>query len=1198
VVRDAVVSVLGGKGRLAMDKPVISVIVPVYNVEKYIRQCVESVRGQTYTNLECILVDDGSPDSSIQIAKDIVGADSRFRIVTQENAGLGAARNTGIATAQGDFLTFLDSDDWLDANFLEILQAKQVQGDFDVVSARYTRVSERGDFISRQVDQPLPDIGRPLTDYEKVLGVFVPSISCARLYRLAFLRDIAAAFPPTRVPHEDMFFTYKVLHRAERLAEVDSTFYQWRQRENSLSSTVSEEHLAVPQQLRRDTLQYLSDFGGTSFQVALSARRNLTLIRTLRQRIQNSPSETQVLWERFIQKNLNWMVKDYRLFNDSPVGKTYLAPEIRAICNDAASVAPGADAPLDFVFFPMRSYHLRECTQVTTKLRHRGFNVAIVATDGIRNEYEVTKAAEADGIDLISLGQLLGLGRAIRTVVFFNDWDPLMRIISQICTDIGIPTVGWVEGIQDYEDVDTGRKRYPYKRSDHVVLPGAFDRRYFLGTGQRTHLGTVVRIGTKWHSRVAPKQRNEAAIINTNFTYGVLEDKRDEWLTGAVKAARLAGLDPVISQHPFDKNQLFPELVSAHSFDELIYDAAVSIQRFASGILEALAAGTPVIYYNPHGEKVDKFADPRGAYLIAHTPLELQQILKSRSYFWDQDKAQAFLEVHAGLLGKDKVPADHTADILVAISEESGPGVSAFPARLQEYEDLHDVARRRQVASTIDAFYWSTYAEPFNASKYPDLATINQHDMPGIPRPAFARNPAGQPSARKKAEKKRPIVQRDVPLGEMFYGAYIWSRENAPMVHRAAQFAVWGIRKLRRHAAVVIPYVLVSVLLMYLSITVEEYLPAMSAWIGALAMAFIALMVIIIGFTTHLIEFARGEILERLVASESELRNLERIQANSEKNLRGLISEEADRLKEMNRSIQGRFDELSMRMNYVSNQPAAHLPSRRAPRGRGLAAGESTKPIVLTELLLAVLVDESRRGRISDGRLWELTWSDGGENAHGESLALIAEHVGMSFDVVRVDSGGMQYLDMHVDTVNAVVVELPSGRQVELLEVGKTLSEKLKAGSIVVLNHVAKLAKGQRKEFLGLLKLFEEAGFEKIVSVPEVTAFKRRQYVAVAMSTPASVENGDKNSLRLVEEAAAEPGEVSSSKTPKGLGQARGAGAEEGLADESGTSGVVQISVARSAQRSQSRKVEASLTSGKIKREKGAVAPKRKGPRT
>ena len=100
-----------------MEKELISIIVPIYNVEKYLRQCLESISEQTYKNFECLLINDGSPDNSAEICREYVEKDARFRYFEKENGGLASARNLGIKYSKGKYISFIDSDDWVEPDY-------------------------------------------------------------------------------------------------------------------------------------------------------------------------------------------------------------------------------------------------------------------------------------------------------------------------------------------------------------------------------------------------------------------------------------------------------------------------------------------------------------------------------------------------------------------------------------------------------------------------------------------------------------------------------------------------------------------------------------------------------------------------------------------------------------------------------------------------------------------------------------------------------------------------------------------------------------------------------------------------------------------------------------------------------------------------------------------------------------------------
>lgn len=112
--------------------PLISVIVPIYNVEKYLVRCVDSIVNQTYKNLEIILVDDGSPDRCPQMCDDYAEKDSRIKVVHKKNGGLSDARNAGMAVATGEYISFIDSDDWIETSMFELLLNNIFQYDCEI----------------------------------------------------------------------------------------------------------------------------------------------------------------------------------------------------------------------------------------------------------------------------------------------------------------------------------------------------------------------------------------------------------------------------------------------------------------------------------------------------------------------------------------------------------------------------------------------------------------------------------------------------------------------------------------------------------------------------------------------------------------------------------------------------------------------------------------------------------------------------------------------------------------------------------------------------------------------------------------------------------------------------------------------------------------------------------------------------------
>ena len=367
----------------------------------------------------------------------------------------------------------------------------------------------------------------------------------------------------------------------------------------------------------------------------------------------------------------------------------------------------GKRGEADLVLFPMRAYHLRDAAVVMDELSNRGVTTQAIETDSYRGDNEeVRREANALGIKLLAFQDFIRRRVAVRTVVLWNDWDPLMRVIAQVCHHERVAAVGWVEGVNDYGDVDTGRRRFAYRRSRHVIVPGDFDRKYFRDTGQDVHTGEVVRIGVLWRSRRTGTGKTgvRRALINSNFSYGVLVDDRDRWLSEAVDACLSAGIEPVISRHPFDTGTSYTRYETSTPFVKALQDCVVTIQRFGSGILEALAVGVPVIYFNPHGERVDKFKDPRGAYLIASTRHQLRIALQDEAYRWEEPAAEAFLELHSGLSAKEP-PGSAIANALERVVGQTAMPTTALAEGLRRHPLLQDRKRLPWQAQAIGPIY-------------------------------------------------------------------------------------------------------------------------------------------------------------------------------------------------------------------------------------------------------------------------------------------------------------------------------------------------------------------------------------------------------------------------------------------------------------------------------------------------------------
>ena len=225
-----------------MSSTIVSVIVPVYNSEKNLRQCIDSITAQTLKDIEIICVNDGSSDNSLAILEELAAKDSRIRVVSQDNAGAGAARNHGLDLAVGDYLSFLDSDDFFEPDMLEEAYNKAVEGNADITVFRSDQYNEdTGEMQAalwtvREDDLPpyRPMYFRTFTD--NVFKVFV-GWAWDKLFRADFVRENKLRFQELRTSN-DMLFTFSAVVLAKHIEFVNKVLaHQRRNNPSSLSNT-------------------------------------------------------------------------------------------------------------------------------------------------------------------------------------------------------------------------------------------------------------------------------------------------------------------------------------------------------------------------------------------------------------------------------------------------------------------------------------------------------------------------------------------------------------------------------------------------------------------------------------------------------------------------------------------------------------------------------------------------------------------------------------------------------------------------------------------------------------------------------------------------------------------------------------------------------------------------------------------------
>ncbi len=228
-----------------------SVVIPIYNVEKYLRKCLDSLINQTLKDIEIICINDGSTDNSLSILTEYAQKDTRIKIFNQENQGQGVARNNGIDIANGEYLVFVDPDDWIELNTLEILYNKFKETAVDIINFNHSYWDESGKlkhrfnfsrFAKKYLKIRLKDNSVYSCNNFKLNNFGDLYLSaCNKVYNTFFIKNNDIKFAPTRQA-EDNLFAIKSILLAKNILYLDKYFYNYLQRSNSTvnsSSTIN-----------------------------------------------------------------------------------------------------------------------------------------------------------------------------------------------------------------------------------------------------------------------------------------------------------------------------------------------------------------------------------------------------------------------------------------------------------------------------------------------------------------------------------------------------------------------------------------------------------------------------------------------------------------------------------------------------------------------------------------------------------------------------------------------------------------------------------------------------------------------------------------------------------------------------------------------------------------------------------------------
>lgn len=219
----------------------ISVIVPIYNVEKYLDICIESIVNQTYKNLEIILVDDGSLDNCSQICDKWAEKDKRIVVIHKKNGGLSDARNAGLNIATGEYIGFIDSDDWISKSMYEMLIKEMKKYNCDIIECGINYINDENGRIIRTTDcrnKHIFNVDEAM--FELVNEKLLHQVVWNKLYRKECINGFLFKFGKY---NEDEFWTYRIIHKSKKVMCIPNKLYFYRQRGDSIMGNFSEKNL-------------------------------------------------------------------------------------------------------------------------------------------------------------------------------------------------------------------------------------------------------------------------------------------------------------------------------------------------------------------------------------------------------------------------------------------------------------------------------------------------------------------------------------------------------------------------------------------------------------------------------------------------------------------------------------------------------------------------------------------------------------------------------------------------------------------------------------------------------------------------------------------------------------------------------------------------------------------------------------------
>lgn len=307
---------------MEQQSPTITIVIPVYNDQRFLPRCLDSILQQTFISFEAILINDGSTDNSLDILEEYAKNDPRIKVYSQNNQGPGVARNYGISLARGEYIGFVDSDDFIEPQMLEFMYKHLIETNSDIVVCQFKKIADAGEIYQSQV---------AIENFQNLISGSLYSMVWNKLFRKK-LFDTHQIHFPTDIVYEDVGVLFKLYFYASKIEVISDTLYFWYERLNSRTETISIKHLESMFFVFKEIERFLYDNNVIEkYEINFSNRiaRNMLLLFERIRTLVKDLSQQQKLYIRLFQLIEESKYFDTNMFKRLEDLDYYLANNLR-----------------------------------------------------------------------------------------------------------------------------------------------------------------------------------------------------------------------------------------------------------------------------------------------------------------------------------------------------------------------------------------------------------------------------------------------------------------------------------------------------------------------------------------------------------------------------------------------------------------------------------------------------------------------------------------------------------------------------------------------------------------------------------------------------------------------------------------------------------------------------------------------------